>query len=234
MHDKTIAPYGSWKSPITPDRIVAETVGFSGISIDGEDVYWLEMRPEEGGRYVLVRHVSDGIGQDVTPPLFSVRSRVHEYGGFPYAVRDGVVVFSNFADNKLYLLKIGEAPKAISDGSTRFVDFEWTSHGLIAVGEKHLDHVVENFVARIDPKTGETFVLASGHDFYAHLYLAQALYISSDPDWGSYFQKRRDFLLDQQQSDGSWWGDGVGDVYGTALALIILQLPYNQLPIMQP
>lgn len=74
----------------------------------------------------------------------------------------------------------------------------------------------------------------TGHDYYAHLYLAQALYISSDSDWDTYFQKRRDFLLAQQQSDGSWWGDGVGDVYGTALALIILQLPYNQLPIMQP
>ena len=74
----------------------------------------------------------------------------------------------------------------------------------------------------------------SGHDYYAHLYLAQALYISSDPDWDAYFAKRRDYLLRQQQPDGSWWGDGVGDVYGTALALIVLQLPYNQLPIMQP
>lgn len=74
----------------------------------------------------------------------------------------------------------------------------------------------------------------SGHDFYAHLYYSQALYISSDPFWDQYFSKRRDYLLRQQQSDGSWWGDGVGDVYGTALALIVLQLPYNQLPIMQP
>lgn len=74
----------------------------------------------------------------------------------------------------------------------------------------------------------------SGHDFYAHLYYAQALYISSDSDWDEYFARRRDYLLRQQQSDGSWWGDGVGDIYGTALALVVLQLPYNQLPIMQP
>ena len=73
-----------------------------------------------------------------------------------------------------------------------------------------------------------------GHDFYAHLYYAQALYTSRDPYWDEYFPKRRDFLLKNQQADGSWWGDGVGDVYGTAIALIILQLPYNQLPIMQP
>jgi len=77
-------------------------------------------------------------------------------------------------------------------------------------------------------------VAQRGHDYYAHLYMAQALYVSSDPDWDDYFAKRRDFLLSQQMTDGAWYGDGVGDVYGTAIALIILQLPYGQLPIMQP
>lgn len=74
----------------------------------------------------------------------------------------------------------------------------------------------------------------SGHSYYAHLYLSQALYISHDPDWDEYYAKRRDFLLQQQRADGSWLGDGVGDIYGTACALILLQLPFNQLPIMQP
>lgn len=73
-----------------------------------------------------------------------------------------------------------------------------------------------------------------GHDFYAHFYYAQALYLSRTPYWDEYFPKRRDLLLATQRTDGSWQGDGVGDVYGTALALVILQLPYNQLPIMQP
>ena len=73
----------------------------------------------------------------------------------------------------------------------------------------------------------------SGHDYYAHLYLAQALYVGRDPYWKEYFPKRRDLFLGQQRTDGSWWGDGVGDIYGTAIALIVLQLPYNQLPIMQ-
>lgn len=82
---------------------------------------------------------------------------------------------------------------------------------------------------KIKPRGAE-----GGHDFYAHLYYAQALYISSDPYWKEYFPKRRDFFLDRQRPDGSWWGDGVGDIYGTAIALIVLQLPYNQLPIMQP
>jgi hypothetical protein len=73
-----------------------------------------------------------------------------------------------------------------------------------------------------------------GHDYYAHLYLSQALYLAKDSYWEEYFSKRRDFLLAQQSPDGYWSGDGVGDIYGTAIALIILQLPYNQLPIMQP
>ena len=75
--------------------------------------------------------------------------------------------------------------------------------------------------------------MRSGHDYYTHLYFAQALYLSGDPYWSDYFPKRRDYLLAQQEADGSWWGDGVGDIYGTAVALIILQLPFNQLPIMQ-
>lgn len=75
---------------------------------------------------------------------------------------------------------------------------------------------------------------SGGHDFYAHFYYAQALYLSRMPFWDEYFPKRRDLLLSQQRSDGSWQGDGVGDVYGTAIALVILQLPFNQLPIMQP
>jgi hypothetical protein len=72
-----------------------------------------------------------------------------------------------------------------------------------------------------------------GHDFYAHLYMSQALFVSNDPDWPEYYRKRTDFLLAQQQSDGSWEGDYVGDVYGTATALVILQLPFQQVPIMQ-
>lgn len=78
-----MAPFGSWKSPITSDLIVAETIGLGGVMLDGEDVYWLEMRPREGGRYVLVRYTPDGLTQDVTPPPFNVYTRVHEYGVLP-------------------------------------------------------------------------------------------------------------------------------------------------------
>lgn len=72
-----------------------------------------------------------------------------------------------------------------------------------------------------------------GHAYYAHLYFSQALYVSRDPYWDRYYPARRDYLLASQQQDGSWMGDGIGDVYGTAVALIFLQMPFNQLPIMQ-
>ncbi|HRX84707.1 MAG TPA: terpene cyclase/mutase family protein [Phycisphaerae bacterium] len=78
---------------------------------------------------------------------------------------------------------------------------------------------------------GEGFL---GHEYYANLYYSQAIYLSDEPArWDIYFPKYRDKLLREQKADGSWMGDAVGLPYGTALAAIILQLPYNRLPIMQ-
>jgi len=72
-----------------------------------------------------------------------------------------------------------------------------------------------------------------GHWFYAHLYLAQVMYLAGDDEWKDYYPKLRDHLIAIQDEDGSWQGDSVGRVYGTSVALIVLQLPYNNLPIMQ-
>jgi len=72
-----------------------------------------------------------------------------------------------------------------------------------------------------------------GHDYYAHLYAAQAFYQAGDRYWDDYFPAARDQLVKQQQRDGSWDGDGVGPVYGTSISLVILQLPYKFLPIYQ-
>lgn len=73
----------------------------------------------------------------------------------------------------------------------------------------------------------------SGHDFYTHLYAAQAFYQAGDEVWDGYFPQTRDQLMKMQQKDGTWNGDGLGPVYGTSIALIILQLPYKYLPIYQ-
>src|SRR5215831_8217042 len=100
MAEPRIAPYGSWASPITSDLIVASSIGLGGVSIDGSDVYWIERRPQERGRSVIVRRSPDGRTDDVTPSVpeggqaaFNVRTRVHEYGGGAYLVSGGVVYF---------------------------------------------------------------------------------------------------------------------------------------------
>src|ERR1044072_884071 len=86
LNSPKIAPYGSWKSPITSDLIVEGSVGLSQPSFDGENIYWLEMRPKEGGRNVIVRRDSTGTCVDVNQPPFNARTRVHEYGGGDYTV----------------------------------------------------------------------------------------------------------------------------------------------------
>jgi len=103
-----VAPYGCWKSPITLDLIASRTIGMiratSGlgqIALDGQDVYWNEIRPAEGGRYVIVRRTPDRRRTDVTPSPFNARTRVHEYGGGPFAVSGGTVYFSNVTDQRL-------------------------------------------------------------------------------------------------------------------------------------
>src|SRR6185503_14517285 len=75
------APYGSWKSPITSDLIVGGSVGLTQPLISGDDVYWMEMRPTEGGRMVIVKRNSNGETVDITPAPCNARTRVHEYGG---------------------------------------------------------------------------------------------------------------------------------------------------------
>src|SRR5215471_11559841 len=110
-------PYGAWRSPITSDLIVAETIGLGGVQPDGGDLYWIETRPGEGGRGVLVRH-RDGTRDDITPRPFNVRSRVHEYGGGAAVVGDGTVWFSNFADQRLYRQLPGGEPVPLTPAPT--------------------------------------------------------------------------------------------------------------------
>jgi len=76
-----IARYGSWRSPITSEAIVADIIRLGEIAPTPDAVYWVEGRPQEGGRNVVVRRTADGRIEDVTPAEFNVRTRVHEYGG---------------------------------------------------------------------------------------------------------------------------------------------------------
>jgi dipeptidyl aminopeptidase/acylaminoacyl peptidase len=165
-------PYGAWKSPITSDLIVAETIGLGAVLVDGGDIYWTESRPGEGGRNVLVRQD----GGDVTPVPFNVRTRVHEYGGAAATVHRGVVWFSHFADQRLYRLEPGGTPQpltpeAAAGASFRYADgvIDAVRNRWIGVREAHgSDHRVDNAIVAVDPATpGAGRVLAEGADFYA-------------------------------------------------------------------
>lgn len=182
MANPIIAPYGSWRSPITSDMIVAGTVGLSQALLDGDDCYWVEGRPLEGGRYVIVRRSGDGTIADLTPAGFNVRTRVHEYGGAAYIVDQGTIYFSNYTDQRLYRQRPGEAPLPISPPlALRYADaIVDRVHGrLIHVLEDHTDQAREaiNSIAAIALDGGEPILLVSGHDFYA------APRLSPDGNW---------------------------------------------------
>src|SRR6185503_692120 len=175
MPDAKIAPYGSWKSPITTDLIVKESIGLAQVQLDGDDVYWMEMRPSEGGRQAIVRLSGDGQRADVTPRDFNARTRVHEYGGGDYTVSDGTLYFSNFTDQQLYRQTGAGAPELISqdcgDDQVRYADVvvDRGRQRLICVREDHRaqDRECMNEIASIPCDGGKSTVLVSGGDFYA-------------------------------------------------------------------
>ncbi|MEB3214276.1 MAG: S9 family peptidase [Leptolyngbyaceae bacterium] len=166
------APYGTWKSPITSDLIVAGTIRLGEIRLDGEDVYWLEGRPQESGRYVVVRRSPDGTTTDITPPDFNVRTRVHEYGGGAYIVDEGTVYFSNFSDQRLYRQPQGQAPQPLTpELAYRYADagVDASRNRLICVREDHTGEgeAVNTIVAVSLTDENSGTVLVSGADFYA-------------------------------------------------------------------
>ena len=166
-------PYGTWPSPITPDAIVAETIRLSSVGMDSDRICWLEGRPGEGGRNVLVRADASGGREDLTPEPFNVRSGVHEYGGGAYAVAGSRAWFSNFADGRVYALDGGgdAAPVPLTgEGSARFADLtlDLGRRRLLAVRETHRgDAPPVNDLVSISIDDGTERVLASGRDFHA-------------------------------------------------------------------
>ena len=170
----TIAPYGSWKSPITSNLIVQGSVGLSQPTFDGDDIYWIEMRPTEGGRNVVVKREPGGAQSGLTAQPFNARTRVHEYGGGDYLVSDGVVYFSNFVDQRVYKQHGASEPRALtSEGDVRYADYclDQKRHRLICVREDHRNAGAEavNTIVNIDVEGEAEFgrVLIEGNDFYS-------------------------------------------------------------------
>lgn len=167
---KTIADYGTWPSPITAQMIAGTTISLGGVIVDEGNIYWLEGRPSEGGRVVLVRHTDDG-PVDVIPEGYSARSRAHEYGGGAAMVANGVIYFVNFADQRIYTCAGSEDPVPLSaDTGDRHSDMilDAARGRLVCVRERHDEDAVVNEMVGVDLSTGATEVLVGGHDFVSN------------------------------------------------------------------
>ena len=167
------SPYGSWKSPITADLIVAGSIRLGELDLDGDTVYWSEGRPSEGGRNAIASCAANGQISDLTPQPFNIRTRVHEYGGGSYLAADGILYFANFADQRLYRQVSSDAPTPITpEDSFRYADavLDRSRDRLICVREDHRsEEEPTNAIVAVtlpdDPDGGT--VLVSGSDFYA-------------------------------------------------------------------
>ena len=172
--------FGTWGSPITAPLVASGSVNFSELRDSDFGLLWIEHRPFEDGRSVLVIE-TDGVQRDLTPQPYSVRSRVHEYGGGAYCVADDEVFFINAIDQNVYRCSLRVESKGISqltagDELERYADLTWDGRRniLIGVGETHTaGSEPVNQLVRIDCQAGEVDVLHSGHDFYSSPRLSQ-------------------------------------------------------------
>ena len=164
----------SISSPITPELLVSGAVGIAEVCTDGNDVYWAESRPSEGGRVAIVRW-RDGVVTEVTDADANVRTRVHEYGGGAWWVDAGRLMHSNDArGGELFLLDTESGQEVqITSAGHRYADgrFSPDSNWYVCVRERHDgpadSPVVNEIVAISTDGQGTEIVLVEGHDFFS-------------------------------------------------------------------
>ncbi len=165
-----VAPYGTWSSPITAALAASGSVRVGGVCLDGDDVYWVEARPAERGRSVVVRRRAGGRVEDVTPADFNVRSRVHEYGGGAFAVGAGTVFFVNDADQRLWRQDPGAPPRPMTpEAPARHADLviDRARGRIVCVWEEFGGGEPVDALVSVPIDGGSPRVLAAGADFYA-------------------------------------------------------------------
>jgi dipeptidyl aminopeptidase/acylaminoacyl peptidase len=205
---------GTWSSLITAEMVAGSSVRYASVQLDGDDIYWLEGRPDEQGRTVIVRRRQDRI-EDVLPPPWNARSRVHEYGGGAFAVHDGRVWFVNDADQQVYEVANGQITQQTNEPQSRYADLQFNSHHqcLYAVREDHaLAEGAEPCSELVRISGGVVTAMATGDDFYA------APAVSPDGRWLAW--------LSWNHPDMPWdrtilWLTELGD-HGEALAPVKL------------
>src|SRR3990170_1521981 len=176
MSNPTIAPFGSWSSPISATQAAARRSGRNQAIVSGGFIYWTENRPDEGGRVAVMRKAAGMPPEEATPPGFDCRSRVHEYGGGAFLANGKTLFCSKFEDQRMYRIEPGADPVPITPeplvaAGLRYADGRMTSDGqwIVCVRESHpADGKVSNEIVIIrtngslPPRT-----LVSGRDFYA-------------------------------------------------------------------
>lgn len=172
---KTNRPCGTWPAAISAELITRGAPGLNFLHSDGNYLYWVESRPWDSGRNMIMRRHPDGTVEDLLPSGFSHHSRVHEYGGKAYTVVDNRLYFVNGADQRIYQLQLNgsDEPIPLTISGLRFADLAVDSQHrqLIAVCEVHSDNAEpENFLSAIplDGRDNPVRKLVSGADFYAY------------------------------------------------------------------
>jgi dipeptidyl aminopeptidase/acylaminoacyl peptidase len=160
---------GVWPSPISAQQAAVAGVRILDVQLDAGDAYWIEGRPTEGGRCVIVRE-HDGVTTDLIAAPYSARTWVHEYGGGAMCAHAGAVYFSNAGDGRLHAVGSGApAPITPSIGDVRYADLEVDAarRRIVCVVEDHRGASVVNDIRAIPLSGGEPMTLISGNDFYS-------------------------------------------------------------------
>ncbi|MFI8396070.1 S9 family peptidase [Pseudomonas sp. NPDC078863] len=147
--------------PFSAAQAVAAGTDFAELQLGAHGLFWNEYRPEDAA--CRIWHWHDGVAKRLTPDVFSVRSRVYEYGGGAFCLTPDGVVFVNEADQQMYRQALDGEPAALTSTDCRYGDLQFAAGRVLAVEEQQDQH---RLVA-IDPANGTRQVLAEGADFYA-------------------------------------------------------------------
>lgn len=167
------APYGAWQSPITTDLIVAASIGLGTPTFHDDLLYWVESRPQEAGRNVLVGRDRSGQRRDVNPAPFNIRTRVHEYGGDAWLLHGAVAYFVNFSDQQVYKVALQAGAEPVQLTHLEHLRF---ANGTVDARRDRVIYVVEdhseqgeavNFIGAVSLIDGSLTRLADGHDFFS-------------------------------------------------------------------
>ena len=171
---KSVAPYGSWVSPISEANVAEDVIFFESMKIDPafpENVYWSALDPAEHGRSLIMKYQTGKI-QTCLPKNYSARSQAYSYGGGEFTVNQDKVYFSNEKDNRLYMSEnCGAEPSPITpSGNFRYADcvVAASQPALYCVREEIVKNQRSvNTLVRVDLLNHNVRVVAQGHDFYS-------------------------------------------------------------------